>query len=451
MVQCGNCGAQQGDASDRFCRACGTPYATAPVAPAAPPPPPPTMAPPTVPPPPAPGNRRRLVLLGVAASIVLALVAGGLVVWSVLRSSGGASSPDEAVTKAVSAIAGQDSVALLDMVAPAEVSGITDLAQKLRTKLREQDLSNGNGITDAISVKVSDVQVKTDTYDGGFARVTVTGGTYTASWDPSKLASKLASLGDLVPAETRTGSLTEPADQADVDPTVVTEKIDGRWYVTLIGTGLYQAYSHVYAGSGDPAASLDWKAADNPPAPIVSSTPEGTFGKLADAINSRDVATLLANFDPALVKPMLPYTAWMQDALDRHSSAANVQVSDAQVQTEDIGGGKVRAAIQHLSVKGSATDDSGRTGTFEATIESGGCFTGSSVDPDGYTDDSHGCMSDVPAFGLLGFHDITVVMDKVDGGYRLDPTGTVVDYGNTLLDHLDKDVVNQLTNGMLES
>lgn len=402
--------------------------------------------------PPAPaahGNRRRLLLLGVAASIVLALVAGGLVVWSVLRSSGGASSPDEAVTKAVSAIASQDSVALLDVVAPAEVSGLTDLAQKLRTKLREEDVSNGNGITDAISVKVSDVQVKTDTYDGGFARVTVTGGSYTASWDPSRLASKLASLGELVPAETRTGSLTELADQADVDPTVVTEKVDGRWYVTLIGTGLYQAYSHVYAGSGDPAASLDWKAADTPPASIVSSTPEGVFGKLADAVSSRDVATLLANFDPALVKPMLPHVSWMQEALNRHSSSAEVQVSDAQVQTEDIGGGKVRAAIQHLSVQGSATDDNGQKGTFEATIDGGGCFSGSSVDPSGYRDSSHGCMSDVPAFGLLGFHDITVVLDKVDGGYRLDPIGTVVDDGNTLLDHLTADVMNQLTNGAL--
>ncbi|GAB4013909.1 hypothetical protein GCM10028772_43520 [Nocardioides ultimimeridianus] len=397
----------------------------------------------------APANRRRLVLLGVAASIVLALVAGGLVVWSVLRSSGGASSPEDAVTKAVSAIASQDPVALLDVVAPAEVNGITDLAQKLRTKLRAENVSNGNGLTDAVSVKVSDVQVKTDDFDGGFARVTVTGGSYTASWDPSKLASRLASLGAYLPAETRTGSLTELADQADVDPTVITEKVDGRWYVTLIGTGLYQGYSQVYAGSGDPAASLDWKAADNPPTSIVSSTPEGTFSKLADAINSRDVSTLLANFDPALVKPMLPYTAWMQDALNRHSSSANVTVSDVQVQTEDIGDGKVRAAIQHASIKGSATDENGETGTFEATIDGGGCFAGSSVDPQGYSDSSRGCMSDVPAFGLLGFHDITVVMDKVDGGYRLDPIGTVVDYGNTLLDHLNSDVIGQITNGAL--
>ncbi|HWU20167.1 MAG TPA: hypothetical protein VN088_01480, partial [Nocardioides sp.] len=398
-----------------------------------------------------PRNRRRLVLLGVAASIVLALVACGLVVWSVLRSSGGASSPEEAVTRAVSAIASQDSVALLGVVAPAEVDGITDLAQKLRTKLREQDVSNGSGITDAVSLKVSDVALKTDTYDGGFARVTVTGGTYTASWDPSKLASRLASLGEYLPAETRTGSLTDLADQAAIDPTVITEKVDGRWYVTLIGTGLYQGYAHVYAGSGDPAASLDWKAADNPPAPIVSSTPEGTFSKLADAINSRDVSTLLANFDPALVKPMLPYTAWMQDALDRHSVSANLVVSEVRVQTEDIGGGKVRAAIQHAAVKGSATDEEDGTSSFEATIDAGGCVTGSSVDSEGYSDSTHSCMSDVPAFGLLGFHDITVVMDKVDGGYRLDPIGTVVDDGNTLLDHLNSDVIGQITNGALDS
>ncbi|GAB3855270.1 hypothetical protein GCM10028801_10600 [Nocardioides maradonensis] len=413
------------------------------------------MAPPTAPfgapVPPAPTNRRRLVLLGVAASIVLALIAGGLVVWSVLRSSGGASSPDEAVTKAVAAIASQDSVALLDVVAPAEVDGITGLAQKLRTKLREVDVSNGNGITDAISVKVSDVQVKTDIYNGGFARVTVAGGSYTASWDPSKLASKLASLGELVPAETRTGSLTELADQADVDPTVVTEKVDGRWYVTLIGTGLYQAYSHVYAGSGDPADSLDWKAADHPPAAIVSSTPEGTFGKLADAINGRDISTLLANFDPALVRPMLPYVSWMQDALDRHADGTRIEVDGVQVQAEDIGGGKVRAAIQHAVFSGSATSDNGDPESFKATISAGGCVDGTSTDAYGYTSTQQGCMSDVPAFGLLGFHDITVVLDKVDGGYRLDPIGTVVDYGNTLLDHLDKDVVDQLTNGALDS
>ena len=72
--------------------------------------------------------------------LVLAIVAAGYLGWHFFWPRGGAGSPEEAVEQLMQAAAGQDPVALLDMVSPAEVEGLDEVYDTALDRAKDEDL-----------------------------------------------------------------------------------------------------------------------------------------------------------------------------------------------------------------------------------------------------------------------------------------------------------------------
>jgi len=472
MAFCTSCGAQRVDESNRFCPSCGhqhEPAAPATVLPAAPPPPPayptapaPLGPPPSGPPaqwqpiapalPPAPsgGNLAAGKVLAVVG-VVVALVAAGFVSWHFFWPRGGAGSPEEAAESLVLSAAEQDPVGMLDLVSPAEVDGLDDVYDAAFERAEDEELVEGDGITDALEVELSDLDFDVDELGDGLARVTLEGGRYDVSWDPDQLPERLDFLAEESEEDSESGDLEDLFEGEK--PSVTTVEIGGRWYVTLLGTIADNAYREGEVAADESDYDLekpDWDLATEDVEPITGEDPEEVIDNLVDAINSGDVEELLANLPEDLVKPLRPYAPVIEDLQDEGSWAEgeiglDVDATDLELETEDLDDGKVKVVIEQ--------------GTFSATAwEEGYDSDSGSIEVDGdcievYADgelDGAGCISDTPGAEDLGIDELFFVLTEVDGGYQLDPTATLVEYAALAVDNLTGDMFEEIVEDLEE-
>lgn len=473
MGFCGSCGAVRTDAADQFCRTCGQPLeplSTPPSAQQAPPSTLPSGPPPSGPPspyqsgavpgipvnpstqPPAwspaagglPGRFGRPIVIGGAA---LALVVGGFVVWRFLAPGGGAGSPEDAAADAVQAAMDQDPVALLEVISPAEVDGLSALYGEVEKRAEDAGVLSGDGLTDAVRIELTDLEFDVDELGDDMARVTLKDGRYDVSWDPAKLPERLDSLRDESEPEAASGSIEDLFEDEWTLPTVITVKEGGGWYVTALGTAADYAYRAIEYDEGGFLSEPDWDAVGEEVEPIVGEDPEQVIDNLVDAINDQDVGDALANFDPELIRPLLPYAEVVQDQLDRYGEYLEVDASNLDLETEELGDGRLRVTIEG----GTFT---GVTNYGSAGLDvRGSCVEG--YEEDGYDTDSDTLCLDYPWFWLsstdeeispddLGVDGLSVVMREVDGGYQLDPTGTAVDYAQIVLENVSGPLVEDI-------
>lgn len=473
MGFCTWCGAARSSDADRFCRSCGRPLDPLPEAGAAPvgvPPVDPPTAPPTapLPPPPAPattapattaplgpppdwrppapgtpGPARDTTRVVAVIGVVVAIVAAGYLGYRFLWPRGGADSPEEAVEGLVAAATAQDPVAVLDLVSPAEVDGMDEVYEVARERAEEADLVEGDGITDAVSLELSELELDVDELGDGLARVTVVDGHYDASWDPDRLPERLDFLAEETEAESRSGDLEDLFEGSE--PTFTTVEIDGRWYVTLLGTFADLAYAEAELEaeySDYDLAEPDYDLVAEDVEPITGEDPEEVVDNLVEAIDDGDPAQLLANLPEDLGRPLRPYVPVLEQALDEGGWAEgelglDVSADDLDLETEELDDDRLKVTIERGSFGGTAWEDGYDSDSGYLAVD-GDCVA--AYDEEGYGDEA--CLGDGPAD--IGIDEFFVVLSEADGGYQLDPVATAAEYGRTVLAEIDGDLVDDL-------
>ncbi len=396
---------------------------------------------PSVPPPSsaAPARRGRAGLVVAIVGVVLAMVAGAFLAWTFFWPRGGADSPEEAVEGLLAAIEQQDVVAALDLISPAETEGMDEVYEALRERGEEEGLFADDMVTDAVHVELSDVELEVDELSDGLARVSVTGGTYDASWDPDRLPSEW---------DDRAAEWTDSEASGDVGdlegdagaPSLMTIEVDGRWYVTLLGSVVDLGYRD--AAASDELDEPDWDAVSTEVDPITGDDAEEVVDNLLDAINNEDVGALLDNVDAELARPLRPYVELVQDDLDGEGDLAPVSyevvLEDLELDAADPDDGLVKVIIERVSGRASETSqDSAASSTFEL---SGSCWAGF----DTYGDGGERCLADVPAADELDVDAFFFVLREVDDGYQLDPIATLAEYADVVIDGASDKFLDEL-------
>lgn len=454
---CGSCGAQRQTSEQAFCQECGTalavvarPAAAAPTV-LAPHPatyPPPDYAVPAALPPDTRGRfpLGRVVGIGVVA---LALVGGGVVGWQFLGPKGGADTPEQAVRQFVESAASQDVLGVLDMVNPGEVAGLDDLVSAARDRLAEEDITTESGdLTDALTVSVDDLDLKIDELGDFAARVELESGSYTVEYDPAEVPDRLQFIADEYPdSKTWSGDLVEDLgyELPDAnyrndgpDPFLMTAKIDGRWYVTAMGTFLDSFLGPISDAEYDDAGIRppDYDAIGEAPDPVVAKDPEDVLDNLADAASSGDIEQVLANFPSDQVAALRPYARTYEDVFAEDGATFDVSVDDVDTDVEDLGGDLTKLTVRNGTVYGIYIDADGYDEGGSASID-GRC---ASAAEDGYDPDGFCLEGDVVE--KTGIDSFFLVLRKVDGGYQVDPIATAVEYARTVIESAPSSLVD---------
>ena len=174
---------------------------------------------------------------GVIAAVTALIGAGGFTTYSFLGASndGGAATPEEAVLTFVSAVEHEDLLGAIDMTLPEEVGELRAAVDSITSDAKRVGLLAGgfdaSGVQ-GVDVSVDDLALDTEFLDGGLAKVTATGGTINATFDP-----QVFPFGDKVRAvlggDLHMGTASHALGSGDSMASVMTVERGGRWYVSL--------------------------------------------------------------------------------------------------------------------------------------------------------------------------------------------------------------------------
>ena len=352
----------------------------------------------------------------------------------------------------------QDVLGVLDMINPAEVEGIDDLASAARDRLAEEDITSKSGdLTDALTVTVDDLDLKTDELGDYAARVELESGSYRVEYDPSEVPDRLQFVADEYPdSKTWSGDLVEDLgyDLPDAnyrndepDPFVMTAKIDGRWYVTALGTfldwfiGPYSYAEFDDAGIRPP----DYDAIGEELDPVVGKDPEDVLDNLADAASSGNIERVLANFPGDQVAGLRPYARTYEDILTEDGATFDVSIDDVDTDVEDLGGDLTRLTVRSGTVYGTYNDTDGYGSSGSASID------GRCADAAADGDDPDGFCIEGDVVEKSGIDSFFLVLRKVDGGYQVDPIATAVEYARTVIESAPSSLVDDAIDELQEN
>lgn len=361
------------------------------------------------------GTTRKVALIG---GVVALLAVGGIAIKSVTSdsTSGGASSPEAAMTAMLDAASNEDPLAMLDVLDPAEVSLIGDAVTSVRDALIGKDTSSQlgkviqdrdagtldpNDLIPGFELNFSDVQTSTEQLGSNYAKVSLN--QLNASWtfDAAKFQQTVdvQKLFDTDSAdvhdESGTFTQTEIAtalygEYSEVTtPFFVTKRVDGNWYISLALTALEtnREVDHLRPAEWGDLGSMKNFGADSPQAAV------------------EQMVTAVARQDSVAVVELLPPTRY--DSLYRFRHVIESDPSNGVDMSIDIVDNKVvsdsRGTV--LPLQGSQlsfTSERGDDGSYETitvTFDSD-CATLSTDSYDAYydehyTDDGSACWSDL--------------------------------------------------------
>jgi hypothetical protein len=424
-------------------------------------PPLPTPTPPAIPHPtdipiatldnalPAHRRRRGGRAIVIAAGVVALALVGGLVARSATASTG-ASSAQAAANRAINAIRNEDPVALASMLAPDELHDVTGIMKTASQKGKSFNLTKSMAHPFAgIDLNIVNPQTHIETLADGYAKVELTGGTFTYDVNPAKLTPTLRN--DLTPdaklhgsydldrfscaseASQNSGMSTDlPVYCKDggLGPFLIEVREHGHWYISPMYTGL----EYWRLAQDLPAAAFG----SNASAPHSgSNTPEGAVLAMANALGSVDVDQMLALLPPGEFRALYDYRAAIHAALQK-SDAPSFLFSvnnGANLQVENTNGGK-KVVVESASGQYNATADNNSSERLPWQLN-GVCMT--STDANGAT--HHGCASDAHesyGSGSFDFHLDAFFVDTVqhDGKWYVSPSLTIADYARVIINAL---------------
>lgn len=369
---------------------------------------------------------------------VVVLGVAGFVLLRLLNPAGGAGSPEEAVTELVDGLTRQDPVAALRLLNPGEVEGLDDVLTTVRGRLKEAGVSSDDRLLDAATVSVSGLEVEADPLGEHASRVYVDRGTLTVDIDPDKLPERLAQLRPALAKEhTWDLDLSTLLEQAGMDeaPFLTTVEVDGRWYVTLLGT----AGEYVAEATDNQGGDYDYLDGDEPE-PKVASSPEGALDQVMDAARDNDVEALVAAMPQDEVGVLQAYTDLAQDLIADYGVSYSLDPgpirTSAGEEADDLR--KLTLKDVEVSATGMAGEDYG-----EGSLS----LRGDCLEVDG----GRTCMSR-RFTDLTGLDSYFLMVRHVDDGWQVDPLATVVAYADTVISSVPEDVALAATGlyGMID-
>ncbi|MFZ2510406.1 MAG: hypothetical protein WAW85_04870, partial [Gordonia sp. (in: high G+C Gram-positive bacteria)] len=274
------------------------------------------------PPSPAGGNRRRNWLVGGAVIAVLAVIAVVALVWLTGRpgAEAGASSADSAALDMLAAVTKKDTTAVVELIAPAEAGSMRQILDNAQAKAESVGVQKGgghDGLLAGVMITTENVRTSVEDLRGNLARVTFTGGTLTAHFDP---ASANQGLKDLVGNDLESGQGTIDVNEMRVsgydgeskDPFVMVVKQNDRWYVSPAYTAI--EYSMLDAGRN--YADYNASVVD----PRGFETPEAAAGgfvsALSESVDKNNLDPVIAVLPAYFGELAATYRTFLTDEVD---------------------------------------------------------------------------------------------------------------------------------------
>jgi hypothetical protein len=368
-----------------------------------------------------------------AAVVVCLLLTGAVVLHRTVLSRifGGASSPAEAVTRAIDAIEHGDIKQLgLLLVPPDEVAGFSDIAkqaQRISSALGESNgdaTANPSDVTNGVHVSVQNLQLKTRTEQAGLAKVSIEYADITASFDPAKFTGPLKKYFDKNGATAKDATVTVRGPDVKVNgrtdtlrlgghdqsPFLMTVQRDGSWYISPMFT-YFQYLTESEGQSTSPAVSSPGYGS-----PVEAA--QAYVAALAKTINTHDITPFARATGGVEGRILQTYRNLVNSQLGKGSGGLSVDVTGSRfsVLSADANTARVRPESLHVS----ATSDS-ETHTVDWD---GHCLA---VGSEG-RGNRRFCLGDKAALGpfspLIERLDYVVAV-RTDGGWKVSATRTV--------------------------
>lgn len=355
-------------------------------------------------------------LLGVATLAISALVGGS-----------GADSPEAAARQLADAIAREDPLAAVDVLAPDEVRTLRSTVDAVSARAAELELVDAAGAPLAgVDLSVEGLELTTEELAPGFAKVSVRGGTLTVRTDRSGLSAVLQRVAE------RSGDIDGDVDFAtarpfDAAPFVVAVERDGSWYVSVAYTVLE------YIRAADGGAPADYGSARASVASLGADSPEAAAEDMLRAAAAGDWLRVLELVPPDEV-PVYDYRAMILAQGAESGSSPELTVTEFAAAAE-TDGGTAKVAVQAL-----VTDRDGQAYRFADDCASSAYLW---VDGEPPSELCYGVASFVPFYAaepltVRDAHDVVVTAVERDGRWFVSPVGTALDYLDTVVANVDR-------------
>jgi hypothetical protein len=368
--------------------------------------------------------RRRPLGSMIAAAGVAALVLVGAFAVSAVVGSGGAGSAAGAVRRLADAVSHEDPLAAADVLAPDEVRSLHGTLDAAANKARELQLvQTASAPLTGVDFNISGLKLSTQSLGDGYAKVTVDGGSFTASTHKAQFSALMQKvLRDTHDNSSQT-DLARLESSENLPTFVVTVRSGGRWYVSAAYTVLE------YVRETNQLPPADFGSGQRVISTLGADSPDAAVQDSMRALQREDWSKLMDMVSPSEI-PVYDYrvaltTLARRDNAQPDSSTARFTI-DAMSTTSQVNGDTAK-----VTLKASGTTDSGKWSL------DGGCFSA----PDETISVSCGGES---VFGIVGLasggleraSQITVVEQK--GRWFVSPVGTVLDVVDHFIAQLDR-------------
>ena len=385
-------------------------------------------------PPPAGGNRRRNWLVGGSIVAVLAVVAVvALVFLTRTGAETGANSADAAALDMLAAVTKRDTTAVVELVAPAEAGSLRQVLDSAQAKAESVEVQKGggqDGLLEGVTISTENVNTNVEQLRSNLARVTFTGGTLTARFDPDTANQGLKDLfGDDLESGSGTINVSELQTYGRngdaVDPFVMAVKQGDRWYVSPA----YTAMEYVEIDNGGAKADYSARPVEPRAFPTPEAAADGFVSALSEAVEKNNIDPVIAALPGYYGELFATYRTLITDDLDL-SDVQQLTFSNGKYSTEELNG-LTYVNVDNLEFYAIAEGESVR-----------GVITGDCVKIDGEEEVCGNALDD-EASPLLG--DIAsknaYVATQDDIGWHIDPVQSAM---GSILYTLDNTTDEQL-------
>jgi len=273
------------------------------------------------------GGSGKLAWLAAMVGVVALVGGGAFFAVQAFGASGGAATPDEAVTEMIAAINGEDVITIGELLEPGERRTIvepvlTDILPELQ-RLGVFDESLDAADVEGVDIELTDVTWRIEPIGDStdLKAVYFTGGNASSE----VVAAQLPwgdDIRDVLGGDIEDAQVDEPIEDSG-DAFVLIER-NGRWYFSMW---------HSIAESGRVALGEPLPAASEAPAALGADTPADAVEQMIQAMVAADVRQIIGHLDPEEAAALYRYSPLFLDDLE---ARANQDLGDVDVTVTDL-------------------------------------------------------------------------------------------------------------------
>ncbi|MBK5222100.1 MAG: DUF2510 domain-containing protein [Acidimicrobiia bacterium] len=394
----------------------------------------------------AAGSRSPAKLIGGLAAAAVVAVAGFFAYSQLASASGGADSPEEAVSNLMSALSDEDLVGMSEVLLPGERRTFVDPAlEGLGHLQRWGILDEGLDTSDVagLDLEVEELDTRAEAVTDDIVNVYASA-TVSASIDGESLP-----VGDLVKDlalddQDMSELDTEAESEEFSDMRITTVEEDGRWYVSMLYTTAEAARMEMDAA---PIAAEDGLAA------IGADSPGEVVDGMVDAIADMDLEGVIARLNPDEAQALQRYAPLFigeaQAEIDEAVAEAGVEleVTDVEydiVERDGIAIVQFRGIALNGVVDGEEFAFEFAEGCISATVEG---ETEEECLPEVEVDLSESPIGDIGEI-FSDMDELGLVVAERDGQWYVSPIRTYSDIILTVMRAIDRDELERFINAI---